>query len=185
MDSAYPIAANNAERMLKKLGAATNQSQKVSQGSKNALGRDSFLKLLVAELRHQDPTQPMNDKEFISQMAQFSSLEQMTEMNKSIKALTISTRSGEAYSLLGKGVEALDPITGKRVKGIVSKLFYRDNGVRLIVNGREIGLSDIHSIYIVQRPENISNGKASGMSGNSANVNHNHAKDINISNDTN
>ena len=45
------------------------------------LGKDQFLQILVTQLRNQDPMQPMQDKEFISQMAQFSSLEQMMNMS--------------------------------------------------------------------------------------------------------
>lgn len=62
-----------------------------------ALGRDAFLQLLVTQLRHQDPTKPMADAEFIAQLAQFSSLEQLTQMNKTLeavgKALGVTTDS--------------------------------------------------------------------------------------------
>ena len=51
------------------------------------LGRDAFLNLLVTQLRHQDPTQPKADGEFIAQLAQFSSLEQLTQMTKTLEKI--------------------------------------------------------------------------------------------------
>ena len=53
----------------------------------DALGRDSFLKLLVTQLQHQDPTQPKEDGEFLAQLAQFSSLEKLTQIATSIEDL--------------------------------------------------------------------------------------------------
>jgi flagellar basal-body rod modification protein FlgD len=120
---------------------------KRNKPAQDNLDKDSFLKLLVTELRHQDPTQPMENKEFISQMAQFSSLEQMTNVNKSVQALAKTSRSGEAYSLLGKSVKAFDPATGVKVEGVVTSMFYKNDDIRLIVNNKEIGLNDIHAVY--------------------------------------
>ncbi|WP_352419603.1 flagellar hook capping FlgD N-terminal domain-containing protein [Proteiniborus sp.] len=54
--------------------------------SNGMLGKDAFLKLLITQLRNQDPLNPMEDKEFIAQMAQFSTLEQMQELNKNVRA---------------------------------------------------------------------------------------------------
>jgi flagellar basal-body rod modification protein FlgD len=51
----------------------------------NGLGREAFLQLLVTQLQHQDPTQPQQDGEFIAQLAQFSSLEQLTHIQQSLK----------------------------------------------------------------------------------------------------
>jgi flagellar basal-body rod modification protein FlgD len=52
-----------------------------------ALGRDAFLQLLVTQMQHQDPTQPKADGEFIAQLAQFSSLEQLTQMQKTLESI--------------------------------------------------------------------------------------------------
>jgi len=72
---------------------------------KNTLDKDDFLKILVTQLSHQDPTQPMEDREFVSQMAQFSSLEQMTNLNKEFSKVVNLIAASQAMNLLGKTVE--------------------------------------------------------------------------------
>jgi flagellar basal-body rod modification protein FlgD len=69
------------------------------------LGKDDFLKLLITQLSYQDPTAPMEDKEFIAQMAQFSTLEQMTSMSADFAKLTSMISGTEASQSLGKNVE--------------------------------------------------------------------------------
>jgi len=61
--------------------------QKDGKDIAQVMGKDEFLKLLVTELQNQDPTNPMQDREFIAQMAQFSSLEQMLNINKGVEKL--------------------------------------------------------------------------------------------------
>lgn len=53
----------------------------------DALGRDTFLQLLITQLQHQDPTQPKDDAEFLAQLAQFSSLEKLTNIETSLNTL--------------------------------------------------------------------------------------------------
>ncbi len=84
------------------------------------LDKDDFLKILITQLQHQDPTNPMQDKEFIAQMAQFSSLEQMTNMATSFGKLSSVLNSSEAQSLLGRNVEVIDG--DKAVYGKVSQV---------------------------------------------------------------
>ena len=64
----------------------------------NGLGREAFLKLLVTQLQHQDPTSPQADTQFIAQLATFSQLEQLTQMNQSL------TEIAAFYSAMGGSV---------------------------------------------------------------------------------
>jgi flagellar basal-body rod modification protein FlgD len=96
------------------------------------LGKDDFLKILIAQLAHQDPTAPMEDKEFIAQMAQFSSLEQMTSMAGDFARLTNMLAGSEARSSLGKSVELME---GDRVIQGAVKAVTRDESPRILVNG--------------------------------------------------
>ncbi|WP_215540304.1 flagellar hook assembly protein FlgD [Borreliella bavariensis] len=85
------------------------------------LGKDDFLKLLITQLRYQDPTNPMKDKEFISQMAQFSALEQMTNMSKSFEKLSSSLGIRRDLDLLGKVIKFQNG-DGEVVKGRVTNI---------------------------------------------------------------
>jgi flagellar basal-body rod modification protein FlgD len=77
--------------------------------SKTTLGKDAFLKLLLAQLNNQDPLNPADATEFSSQLAQFSSLEQMTNINDTLTSLLDSQESSNKYNVLnmiGKEIEA-------------------------------------------------------------------------------
>ena len=77
--------------------------------ARQTLGSDAFLKLLVIKLQNQDPTNPQSDTDFIAQLATFSSLEQLTSINKAITTLsnalldTDSTTSTQGQSSTQKG----------------------------------------------------------------------------------
>lgn len=90
-----------------KLSVETFNKSLIKNGReiKNELGKNDFLKLLITQLKYQDPTKPMEDKAFIAQMAQFSSLEQMQQMNNAMTLLQKSFIINQTLSLLGKKVE--------------------------------------------------------------------------------
>ena len=82
------------------------------------MGKDEFLKILITQLQNQDPSSPMEDKEFITQMAQFSSLEQTTNLNQSFSNLATQLTGNQAVSLLGKNV-TLQDLGGSIISGRV------------------------------------------------------------------
>ncbi|WP_027727712.1 flagellar hook assembly protein FlgD [Treponema sp. C6A8] len=118
----------------------------VHEGRKtsNELGKDDFLKLLITQLSNQDPTSPMEDTQFISQMAQFSSLEQMTNMSTSFSKMADFLNSQEAAGTLGKTVE-LD-IGDTTVQGIVEGATRGENP-QVMVNGMYYSMDKIKAIY--------------------------------------
>jgi len=109
----------------------------------NALDKNSFLKILVTQLQKQDPTNPMNDREFISQMAQFSSLEQMNNVASSMNKL----RASQAPLFIGKMVTGKDIETDKPVQGIaIATRFQADGEVLLQIGSAYSKLDDIREV---------------------------------------
>ncbi|WP_233275066.1 flagellar hook assembly protein FlgD [Borrelia anserina] len=108
------------------------------------LGRDDFLKLLITQLKYQDPTDPMKDKEFIAQMAQFSALEQMTNMSKSFENLSSALGINKNLDLLGKIVE-FEHVDGEIIKGKVTNV---KTGVvpQIMIDGKYYVYNNILSV---------------------------------------
>jgi len=114
--------------------------------SAKQLGKDDFLKLLISQLSQQDPTNPMKDQEFIAQMAQFSSLEQMKNISTGISRM----EAKQAYSVVGKIISGPDLVTGEDVIGVAGAIFFDNQGKTYArVNGRTV---DIEKINLISDP---------------------------------
>lgn len=95
---------------------SSTNSQKISN---DMLGKDDFLKLLITELTNQDPLQPVDNKDSIAQLAQFSSLEQMNNLATTVAGLQTSMTSFMQQSLLSQGSALIGKqVTGKETDGI-------------------------------------------------------------------
>lgn len=110
----------------------------------NELGKDDFLKILIAQLSNQDPTNPLENTDFIAQMAQFSSLEQMTNMSQGFEKMAGLINSSEAQSMLGKTVEV--EAGEVAVKGQVEAAT-RGSQPQVLVNGMYYSMDKIKAIY--------------------------------------
>ena len=108
MDQLRPTFSAEERIQLDQFVHDFNKSISPTRQASQSLGKDDFLKILITQLSYQDPTAPMENKEFIAQMAQFSSLEQMTNMAKDFSRLTAMITGTEASSALGKNVELIE-----------------------------------------------------------------------------
>lgn len=116
----------------------TNTQAKNVRKANDELGKNDFLNLLVTQLRYQDPMQPMEDKEFISQMAQFSSLEQMQNMNTAILMT-------QATGMIGKNVAWLDDNGTQRV-GTVLGVKVVDNQPKLVIDKYVVDIDKVTDV---------------------------------------
>jgi flagellar basal-body rod modification protein FlgD len=113
------------------------------------LSQDDFLKLLVVQMKSQDPLNPKQDTEFIAQMTQFSALEQSKSMQKDIAGLRGDQELLQADALIGRSVTLYD---GKAVvaAGVVSSVDVVDGTPKIVVNGKQYLMSQVLSISVAQ-----------------------------------
>lgn len=116
-----------------------NTEKKFEPRGSSELGKDAFLKLLVTQLSNQDPLNPQSDQEFIAQLAQFSALEQMTNMST-----TLTNTS--AYGLVGKQVivnstDSLGKVT--EVRGTVDAVKMKNGSAELLIDGKTYSIDDL------------------------------------------
>lgn len=130
------IAANS--------GASEDRSKEPIRETKNELGKDDFLQLLITQLTHQDPMDPLKNEDFIAQMAQFSSLEQMTNISKGIENLQQSQMVG-AVSLIGKEVTSYNE-EGLETSAIVRAVHFEGGQVVLETSEGFLLLSNVLSV---------------------------------------
>jgi len=143
VNSAFRLSAEEqtrVDRFVNEFNNRLNQGRRPQQ----ELGKDDFLKLLITQLSHQDPTAPMQDKEFIAQMAQFSTLEQMTSMSTDFARLTSMLTGNEAVSALGRGVEILDGTNV--VQGTVTAIT-RGDATQVLVNGNYYNWNQVRKVF--------------------------------------
>lgn len=92
---------------------ATNTSNGTDQTSKTAVDYQSFLRLLIAEMRNQDPTNPMDSTQYVAQLATFSQVEQAMQTNSKLDSILQSSALAQADTLIGRSISSADgSVTG-------------------------------------------------------------------------
>ena len=113
------------------------------------LSQDDFLKLLVVQMKSQDPLNPKQDTEFIAQMTQFSALEQSKAMQKDIAGLRGDQELLQADALIGRSVTLYDGKAGVAA-GVVSSVEVVDGTPKIVVNGKQYTMNQVLSISVAQ-----------------------------------
>lgn len=138
MTTTNPVSNNNQWNYV----ADTSATPKTTGSS--TLGKDQFLKILITQLQNQDPMQPMEDKEFIAQMAQFSSVEQLMNISTQLTALNQSL--GSVSGLIGKDITWNDASTELPKSGNVESIVVSGGIQYAVVGSERIALTSITQI---------------------------------------
>jgi flagellar basal-body rod modification protein FlgD len=109
----------------------TSTANSTDQTSKTAVDYQSFLKLLVAEMKNQDPTNPMDSTQYVAQLAAFSQVEQSVQINTKLDQLLQSSSLAQADALIGRTVTSADG----RVTGKVAEVRLLSNGIVAVLEG--------------------------------------------------
>ena len=131
--------------------APTGEGSKVKKddGSSDVfgLGKDDFFKLFLAQLKNQDPTKPMDDKEFIAQLAQFSLIDTMQQVQKALGGTQLAQASG----LIGRHVIGNDT-AGTAVDGVVDRVVQDGQGILLLVGSQLVDPAKVTSVDDTDTP---------------------------------
>lgn len=142
-DTAPPELSGRDRALLETRVKAFNTALEGSRPAQRNLDKDDFLKILITQLQNQDPTKPMEDREFIAQMAQFSSLEQMNNMSRQFTELSSALKGSGAMNLIGRDVRITRGDT--LVTGTVEAVT-RGPYPQVLVNGSYFDYDDITEV---------------------------------------
>jgi flagellar basal-body rod modification protein FlgD len=139
-DTVIPLDASQVPEEYRASVHAVQSQTDTQPGG--ALGKDEFLNLLVTQMSYQDPLNPMDSTESIAQLAQFSALEQMQNVNDQIEGLRRTTGLTDAMFLQGQTIEAMDS-SGALHSGMVESATWGQDGLVLNIGGVPVPLSSI------------------------------------------
>jgi flagellar basal-body rod modification protein FlgD len=112
------------------IGSILNQ-QDTSVTKNNTIDQESFIKLFLAQLQFQDPLEPVDNREFLAQLAQFSNLEQTRQTSQNTESLLVMQSSSQALNLLNKNIEV--QVDGAANVGKVIAVNFTSSGPELTV----------------------------------------------------
>ena len=151
------MADVNSVNAIVKDGKVTNlEADKAVKNTTTGYDKDSFMQILVAQMKYQDPLEPTSNTEYIAQYAQFTQVEQLSNM---ANAMALS----RASEMVGKTVlvQSTNPDTGKTVEvtGVVDYVTYSGNKAYLSINGTNYDIESVAQVYDPEYTEAIDTAK--------------------------
>ncbi|MFN0118792.1 MAG: flagellar hook capping FlgD N-terminal domain-containing protein [Elusimicrobiota bacterium] len=107
------------------------------------LDKDAFLKLLTAQIQHQDPLNPTDQNEMFGTLSQMTQVEQITNLNSNVSSLLHTNQ----LNLIGKEVAALDD-EGKAIQGIVQEIAFVEGDSFMLIDGKTVSIKNLLSVTI-------------------------------------
>ena len=155
-------AAGAASMAVRAASAQSETNGSIASGVQNELGKDAFLQMLVLQMQNQDPLDPMNNEDMLAQLAQFSALEQMENLNSQFEFLSGNIDQLNfisASQLVGKTVRGID-LNGNIREGVVESVHLEGSVVILNVDGYLMSMAGIADI--LETPTDTANGGGGG-----------------------
>jgi len=122
---------------------ASQATETTKKSADNNLGKDAFLQLLVTQMKYQDPLNPTQDTDFIAQLAQFSSLEQLQNLNQSFSDTGALNMVGKVATVRWEDASK----TSHEITGVVDFVTKSGNKMKVSINGELYDTDDIASVY--------------------------------------
>lgn len=111
------------------------------------VSKDEFLKLFVAQLKNQSPMDPMKGHEFIAQLAQFSSLEQLTSLNASFADTMKFQQLTGGSEFIGKKATYVDTVVGGTAEGVIQGAMILGDSISVVIENKEIPIANVTGIF--------------------------------------
>lgn len=128
------------------------ETQRATLEANDGLGQDAFFELLITQLQNQDPLNPMEDRDFIAQMAEFSSLEKTEKIYTLLEDKLSSNQVIQNSNLIGKEITA--NVEGVQLEGVVDAVKSSDDKVLAVLDsGSEIDISNITQVKNIEAEE--------------------------------
>jgi len=125
-----------------------------SDAGQSTVSKDGFLKILAAQLQNQDPLNAKDNSEYVAQMAQFSALEQMQNLNQAMGQLLVSQKFEEGNLMIGK-IAKISLGDNQLIEGEVTSVKFVGNQINVVVGDKEYNIDDVVALVKKESEDNV------------------------------